>query len=115
MNTNIDKINEFIEKTFNSLTTKKESFNIKIKYKDYNLTISLLANNYILFTCKTHSDYYCSSISQKNLYQSFLNKDNEQIDILSIIKSNTLSLKEFLDLNILLICLTESKFDETLL
>ena len=39
MNTNIDKINEFIEKTFNSLTTKKESFNIKIKYKDYNLTI----------------------------------------------------------------------------
>ena len=114
MNTNIDKINEFIEKTFNSLTTKKESFNIKIKYKDYNLTISLLANNYILFTCKTHSDYYCSSISQKNLYQSFLNKDNEQIDILSIIKLNTLSLKEFLDLNILLICLTESKSDETL-
>ncbi len=48
------------------------------------------------------------------MYQSFLNKDNEQIDILSIIKLNTLSLKEFLDLNILLICLTESKSDETL-
>ena len=114
MNTNIDKINEFIEKTFNSLTTKKESFFFKIKYKDYKLTISFLNNYYILFTCSTNTDYYCSSIHQKDLEQSFLNNDNKKIDLISLIKSNTLSLKEFLNLNLILVCLTENKSDETI-
>jgi len=108
MNTNIDNINEFITKTFNSQTRKKESFIIKLKYKEYKLTISFLENNYILFTCSTNSEFYFASIHEKDLYKSLLNINNinitnSQNDFISLINTNILSIKEFLNLNIILI------------
>ena len=120
MNTNIDNINEFITKTFNSQTRKKESFIIKLKYKEYKLTISFLENNYILFTCSTNSEFYFASIHEKDLYKSLLNINNinitnSQNDFISLINTNILSIKEFLNLNIILIYLTSKKNNATIL
>ena len=67
MNTNIDNINEFIRKTFDPLTTRKESFNIRLNYKEYKLTISFLQNNYILFTCKSNFDFYGNSLHKNDV------------------------------------------------
>ena len=119
MNENMNIITEFMEKYFNPLTKKKEIFIIKSKLKEYKLTISYLVNDCIIFTCETNIEYYFASILKNDLYKFFLNNkiniNNPDDDFISLIKSNTLSVKEFLDIDIILICLTDKKTDDIIL
>lgn len=117
MNTNIDNINEFLSKTFNSLTTKKETFNIKSNYTENKLTISFLENNYILFTCISNSEIYGASIYKKDICTSYKNINKNKIsndEIISLIKSNIISIKEFKNLNVKLVCLSEINTGDTI-
>ncbi len=112
-------ITEFMEKYFSPLTIKKEIFIIKLKIKEYKITISFLENGSIIFACETNIEYYLASILKNELYNFFSNKKinitNSYDDFISLIKSNTLSIKEFLDINVLLICLTDKKTNDTIL
>ena len=119
MNTNIDNIaniNDFIEKTFNPMTRKKEVFTIHYKHKEYKLTISFLENNYLLFTCTSSIEYFGASLHKSDLYKSLYNINPVQnaTNIISIIKSNKLSIKEFLNLNVILLYLSEINTGDTI-
>lgn len=113
---NITNINDFIENTFNHLTKRKEVFNIQYKYKKYKLTISFLENNYLLFTCISEIEYFGASIHKKDIYKSLhnINQVQNDINIISIIKSNKLSIKEFLNLNVILLYLSEVNTGDTI-
>ena len=115
MNTNIDNINDFIRNTFDPLTIRKESFNLRLKSKDYKLTISFLQNNYLLFTCSSSLEYYGNSMHKNDVNNSFQNIDKIQnFDIISLINSNNLSIKEFINLNLIIICLSEKNTGDTI-
>ena len=92
MNSSIDKINKFIDKTFLSLTLNKEVFLIKLKYKEYKVILSSLTNNYFLIICSTAEGYYGSTIYQKDMinlidnnYSASLSSNNLFNDIINLI------------------------------
>ena len=115
MNTNIDNINEFIRKTFDPLTTRKESFTLKLKQKDYKLIISFLQNNYILFTCSSNFEYFGNSMHKNDVNNSFQNIDQTQKkDIIKLINTNILSIKEFINLDLIILCLSEKNSGDTI-
>ena len=109
----INDINRIIKNNFDSQTISLSKFTLKYHFQNYQLIISLLKTNDILFTCNNNMYYFANVISYSHLskfspkFSEFKNLSELYQYLIKIINENILSIKVFQDINLLLLCLTD--------
>ena len=117
---NDDIINKTIKKNFDPLILQTNTFPLKYHFQSFNLKISSLKNNELLFICSNNTNFYASAIHQlelKNFNSKFVELKDINVlysHIIKTIKENILSIKVFANLNLILLCLSDINSNDTI-
>ena len=116
----INDINRTIKNNFDSQTITSNKFPLNYHYQNYQLIISLIKTDDLLFTCNNSINYFANIIDYSSLcnfnpkFSEFQNISQLYEYLIKIINENILSIKVFQEINILLLCLTDKITSDTI-